>query len=94
MIAKIPKSDGYTRNPTQMRWVCLIPGGYWDGYEISFKNFHGYGSGMGLGDTQPNYPKSHTRLAKLYTRFFQFIFLFSTNTFLLVIYFSMFTMRK
>ncbi|MFS7904512.1 hypothetical protein Hanom_Chr01g00036961 [Helianthus anomalus] len=67
-MAKIPEPDGYTRNPTQMGRVYPIPDGYWAGYGISFKKFRGYGSGMGLGDTRPDYPKPHTRLPELYTR--------------------------
>ncbi|MFS7957296.1 hypothetical protein Hanom_Chr07g00664661 [Helianthus anomalus] len=65
-MAKIPKPDGYTRNPTQMGRVYPIPDGYWAGYEISFKNFRGYGSGMGLGDTRPDYTKSHTLTRTIY----------------------------
>ncbi|MFS7954733.1 hypothetical protein Hanom_Chr07g00633971 [Helianthus anomalus] len=45
--------------------VYPIPDGYWAGYGISFKNFRRYGSGMGLGDTRPDYPKSHTRLPEI-----------------------------
>ncbi|MFS7918473.1 hypothetical protein Hanom_Chr03g00201511 [Helianthus anomalus] len=41
---------------------------YWVGCAISFKSFRGYGSGMGLGDTRPDYSKPHTRLPELYTR--------------------------
>ncbi|MFS8017743.1 hypothetical protein Hanom_Chr15g01383991 [Helianthus anomalus] len=48
--------------------VYPISDGYWIGYGIKFKIFRGYGSGMGLGDTRPNYPKPHTRLLELYTR--------------------------
>ncbi|MFS7926409.1 hypothetical protein Hanom_Chr04g00296731 [Helianthus anomalus] len=54
-MAKIPEPDGYTRNPTQIGWVYPIPDGYWAEYEISFKKICGYGSGMGLGDTRPDY---------------------------------------
>ncbi|MFS7986166.1 hypothetical protein Hanom_Chr11g01007191 [Helianthus anomalus] len=56
------------RNQTQMGRVYLIPNGYWAGYGISFKNFRKDGSGMGLGDTRPDYPKLHTCLPELYTR--------------------------
>ncbi|MFS7914193.1 hypothetical protein Hanom_Chr02g00150551 [Helianthus anomalus] len=48
--------------------VYPIPDGYWAGYGFSFKKICGYGSGMGLGDTRPDYPKPHTRLPELYTR--------------------------
>ncbi|MFS8024849.1 hypothetical protein Hanom_Chr16g01468161 [Helianthus anomalus] len=61
-MAKIPEPDGYTRNPTQMGRVYPIPDGYWAGYEITFENFRGYGSGTGLGDSRPDYPKPHTHL--------------------------------
>ncbi|KAM0009207.1 hypothetical protein Hdeb2414_s0095g00791781 [Helianthus debilis subsp. tardiflorus] len=57
-MAKILEPDGYSRNPTQMGRVYPIPDGYWAGY----------GSGMRLGDTRPDYPKPHTRLPELYTR--------------------------
>ncbi|MFS7898207.1 hypothetical protein Hanom_Chr17g01530571 [Helianthus anomalus] len=74
-MTKIPEPDGYIRNPTQMGRVYPIPDGYWVGYEISFKNFRGYGPGMGLGDTRPDYPKPHnTRLPELYTRSYTWIF--------------------
>ncbi|MFS8033751.1 hypothetical protein Hanom_Chr17g01573261 [Helianthus anomalus] len=79
-MAKIPEPDGYTRNPTQMGHVYPIPAGYWVGYEISFKKFHGYGSGMGLGDGRSDYPKPHTFLPELYTQsytqFFNLYFYF------------------
>ncbi|KAF5761154.1 hypothetical protein HanXRQr2_Chr16g0761771 [Helianthus annuus] len=77
-MAKKPEPDGYTRNPTQMGRVYPIPNGYWAGYGINFKNFRGYGSGMGLGDTRPDYPKSHTRLPELYTRSYTRSFLIYT----------------
>ncbi|MFS7985480.1 hypothetical protein Hanom_Chr11g00998861 [Helianthus anomalus] len=73
-ITKLPELDGYTRNPTQMVRVYPIPDGYWAGYGISFKNFREYGSGTGLGDTQPDYPKPHTRLPELYTWSYSRIF--------------------
>ncbi|MFS7890071.1 hypothetical protein Hanom_Chr00s000006g01614441 [Helianthus anomalus] len=69
-MAKIPELNRYTRNLTQMGRVYPIPNGYWAGYVISFRNFHGYGSGMGLGDTRPDYSKRRTRLPELYTRIF------------------------
>ncbi|MFS7941661.1 hypothetical protein Hanom_Chr06g00478881 [Helianthus anomalus] len=62
-MTKLPELDGYTRNPTQMGQVYSIPDEYWTGYEISFK----ISAGMGLVDTQPNYPKPHIRLPELYT---------------------------
>ncbi|MFS7952429.1 hypothetical protein Hanom_Chr07g00606801 [Helianthus anomalus] len=67
--------------PKQMRWVYPIPDGYWAGHEISFKKFHGYGLGMGLGDTRPDYPKPHTRLPELYTGFFNLYFCFPLTLF-------------
>ncbi|MFS7925192.1 hypothetical protein Hanom_Chr04g00281681 [Helianthus anomalus] len=72
-----------------MRRVYPILDGYW----ISFKNFVGYGSGMGLGDTRPDYPKSHTRLPELYTypNFLIYTCIF-INLCLLLIYFRMFIM--
>ncbi|MFS7953124.1 hypothetical protein Hanom_Chr07g00614921 [Helianthus anomalus] len=63
-MEKIPDPDGYTRNLIQMGQVYPIPDGYRAGYGIIFK----YGSGMGLGDTRPDYPKPHTHLPELYTR--------------------------
>ncbi|MFS8024845.1 hypothetical protein Hanom_Chr16g01468121 [Helianthus anomalus] len=54
-MTKIPEPDGYTRNQTQMGRVYPIPDGYWAGYEITFENFRGYGSGAGLGDSRPDY---------------------------------------
>ncbi|MFS7906426.1 hypothetical protein Hanom_Chr01g00059021 [Helianthus anomalus] len=71
--------------------VYPIPDGYWAGYGISCKIFHGFGSGMGLGDTRPDYPKPHTRLRELYTQsyirfFFSLYFYFSSTFRLLVIF--------
>ncbi|MFS7899502.1 hypothetical protein Hanom_Chr00s062104g01785441 [Helianthus anomalus] len=64
-----------------MGWVYPIPKGYWVGYGIRFRNFRRYGSGMGLGDTRPDYLKRRTHLLELYirsyTRFFLiYIFIF------------------
>ncbi|MFS7890351.1 hypothetical protein Hanom_Chr00s000050g01617681 [Helianthus anomalus] len=73
-MAKIPEPDGYTRNPTQMGWVYPIPDGYWAGYGIRLKKFSGYGSGMGLGDSRPDYPKQYTHLPELYTHLPDFFF--------------------
>ncbi|KAJ0502752.1 hypothetical protein HanHA300_Chr11g0416491 [Helianthus annuus] len=53
-MAKISEPDGYTRKLTQKRRVYPMPDGYWAGYGISFENFRGYGSGMGLSDTRPD----------------------------------------
>ncbi|MFS7918745.1 hypothetical protein Hanom_Chr03g00204691 [Helianthus anomalus] len=50
--------------------VYPIPDEYWAGYGTSFRNFHGYGSGMGLGVRGPDYSKRHTHLPELYTRIF------------------------
>ncbi|MFS7986283.1 hypothetical protein Hanom_Chr11g01008501 [Helianthus anomalus] len=54
--------------------VYLILDEYWAGYKISFKNFRGYGSSIGLGDTRPDYPKPHTRLPELYIQSYTRIF--------------------
>ncbi|MFS7979408.1 hypothetical protein Hanom_Chr10g00926961 [Helianthus anomalus] len=67
-MAKILELDRYTRNPTQMGRVYSVPDGYWAGYGISLNKFRGFALGMGLGDTQPDYPKPYTLLPELYTR--------------------------
>ncbi|MFS7956037.1 hypothetical protein Hanom_Chr07g00649841 [Helianthus anomalus] len=76
--------------------VYPIPNGYWAGYGISCKNFHGFGSGMISVHTRPDYPKPHTRLRELHTRsyiwFFNLYFYFSSTFCLLMIYFSIFIM--
>ncbi|MFS7993176.1 hypothetical protein Hanom_Chr12g01090971 [Helianthus anomalus] len=61
-----------------MGWVCLIPDGYWAKYKISFKNFRGYGSGVGLGDTRPEttYPFTRTIYLIIYPIFLIYIFIF------------------
>ncbi|MFS7909780.1 hypothetical protein Hanom_Chr02g00098521 [Helianthus anomalus] len=77
-MAKIPELGRYTRNPTQMGRVYPIADGYWAGYAISFRNFHRYGSGMGLGDTRPKMTYSFTRTIYpiIYPNFFIYIFIF------------------
>ncbi|MFS7952497.1 hypothetical protein Hanom_Chr07g00607621 [Helianthus anomalus] len=53
-----------------------IPDGYWAGHVINLKKNRGYGSGMGLGDTRPDYPKPHTVYPNYIPDFFIYIFLF------------------
>ncbi|MFS7899953.1 hypothetical protein Hanom_Chr00s087529g01797281 [Helianthus anomalus] len=57
-----------------MGWVYPIPKGYWVGYGIRFRNFRGYGSDTGLGDTRPDYLKRRTHLPGLYTRSYTLFF--------------------
>ncbi|MFS7934593.1 hypothetical protein Hanom_Chr05g00393401 [Helianthus anomalus] len=71
-MAKIPDPDGCARNPTQIGRV--YPMGMGSGMRLVLKNLHEYWSGTGLGDTRPDYPKTHTRLPELYTRSYTRIF--------------------
>ncbi|MFS8027040.1 hypothetical protein Hanom_Chr16g01493951 [Helianthus anomalus] len=87
--SKLGSRDGKN---TRARWVLPETETYGPGMGLVLKKF----VGMGLGDTRPDYLKPHTRLPKLYsrsyTRNFIFIFLFFLNPYLLMTYFSRFTM--
>ncbi|MFS7949058.1 hypothetical protein Hanom_Chr06g00567101 [Helianthus anomalus] len=70
MAKQKTEPGGYTRNSKHLRRVNLIADGYRTGFGIGKKIFLGHGTGIGLGDTRPDYPKLDTRLPKKYTRKF------------------------